>query len=158
MLAATKRKRGPDSGNPDVERIARGFLREKQSEPYATQLEKLEDGFDGDGLEYDSEEEDSMKNRGLNKEEMMKENTLLDRVSNLKNDLKEACDIIRSLLGDKQKGEQGDLEAFNDFRRKREDANNDGKKRFMSEVLRDQRKVGRFGLDNAYRNKGKQEE
>lgn len=156
MLAATKRKGGPDSRNLNVESLARGFLLQINSETYRTHLKNLEDLYHAGDVEYDSDEEESMETQGLNKEEMSNENTFIGRVSNLKVDVHVACQIIELLLKNDHKADDGDSKAFNDFRRDVEDAMHDKKKRLVSEVLRDERKNGRFGLDDAFPEKSKE--
>ena len=153
MLAATKRKRGPDSDDLNIEEVARGLLAEQESEVYKQQFENLEDCYDGEGdMGYGSDEEEKMQQLGLDKEEMCKQNTFLNRVSNLKQDLKTARKVIKLLLQEdnKQIPENGDLEAFKDFQRKEEKNENAGTKLLLSQALRNERKNGRFGLDDAF--------
>jgi hypothetical protein len=158
MLAATKRKRGPDSDDLKIEQVARGFLAEQESQVYKEHLETLEDSFEAEELGYGSGEEDNIKVLGLDNDKMRQENSSLNRVSNLKKDLKIARNVIRLLLkaeNNHMPGE-GDLEAFKDFYRKEEQNENDGNKRLLSEVLRDERKKGRFGLDDAFYKKNEE--
>ena len=150
MLASTKRKGGPDSSNLNVQSLAWAFLHEIDSETYRTHLKNLEDVYNADVFEHDSDEKESMETLGLNKEEMSNENSFIGRVSNLKIDFLVACEIIKLFLKNDHKADDKDSKALNDFRREVEDATNDTNKRLMSEVLRDQRKKGRFGLDDAF--------